>query len=64
MPYGPIQQSVAWYGMRAHVGDTRFFIAREAPSGDQESNEAMLAIGDVAVPPLENLRANTSRGVA
>lgn len=61
-PYGPIQQSVAWYAMRAHVGDTRFFVAREAPSGDQESNEAMLAIGETALPRLEDLRANTSRG--
>lgn len=61
-PYGPIQQSVAWYAMRAHVGDTQFFVAREAPSGDQESNEAMLAIGKIALPPLEDLRANTSRG--
>jgi hypothetical protein len=61
-PYGPIQQSVAWYAMRAHVGSTSFFAAREAPPGDQESNEAMLAIGDVVTPAMENLKANTSRG--
>jgi hypothetical protein len=62
VPYGPIQQSVAWYAMRGHVGDTQFFIAREAPEGDQESNEAMLVIGDVETPALEGLEANTSRG--
>src|SRR3712207_5478677 len=49
-PYGPIQQSVAWYAMRAHVGDTAFFIAREAPPGDQESSDAMLTIGDIEPP--------------
>ena len=62
VPYGPIQQSVAWYALRGHVGDTQFFIAREAPEGDQESNEAMLVIGDVDTPALEGLEANTSRG--
>jgi hypothetical protein len=41
--------------MRAHVGNTHFFIGREAPFGDQESNEAMLAIGEIAVPLLESL---------
>lgn len=61
-PYGPIQQSVAWYAMRAHVGETKFFIAREAPPADQTSNEAMLTIGEVAAPAMEDLQANTSRG--
>lgn len=59
-PYGPIQQSVAWYGMRAHVGGTRFFIAREAPLGDRESNAAMLVVGGSTTPILDDLRANTS----
>lgn len=60
-PYGPIQQSVAWYAMRAHVGETTFFIAREAPSGDHTSNDAMLAIGEISLPALDYLGANTSR---
>lgn len=59
-PYGPIQQTVVWYGMRAHVGDTSFFIAREAPPGDRESGAAMLTVGATAAPPLRNLKANTS----
>lgn len=60
-PRGPIRDSVIWYALRAHVGETKFFIAREAPSGDASTNEAMLIIGDVANPPLEDLKANTSR---
>jgi Protein of unknown function (DUF3732) len=61
-PYGPIQQLVVWYGLRAHVKDTHFFIAREAPPGDQDSNEAMLIVGNVDVPALDELEPNTSRG--
>ena len=62
VPFGPIQQSVAWYALHAHVGDTSFFIAREAPEGDRESNDVMLLVGDVATPPLDELEHNTSRG--
>jgi hypothetical protein len=47
VPFGPIQQTVAWYALHAHVGDTPLFIARQAPPGDHESNEAMLVIGDI-----------------
>ena len=61
VPFGPIQQTVAWYALRAHVGDTRFFIARAAPPGDHESNDAMLLIGDVPTPSLDDLEPNTSR---
>lgn len=62
VPFGPIQQSVAWYALHAHVGDTNLFIAREAPSGDRDSNDAMLLIGDIPTPNLEELEHNTSRG--
>ena len=62
VPFGPIQQTVAWYALHAHVGDTRFFIARAAPPGDRESNEAMLVVGEVATPSLDQLAHNTSRG--
>src|SRR3954454_15530036 len=52
VPFGPIQQTVAWYALHGHVGDTHFFVARAAPSGDHESNDAMLLIGDVPTPAL------------
>jgi Protein of unknown function (DUF3732) len=62
VPFGPIQQSVAWYALHAHVNDTSFFIARKAPEGDHESNDVMLLVGDVSTPPLDELAHNTSRG--
>lgn len=62
VPFGPIQQTVAWYALHAHVGDTRFFIARAAPPGDRESNDAMLVIGNIPTPGLDDLEHNTSRG--
>jgi hypothetical protein len=59
-PRGPIQQSVAWYGMRGHVGETPFFIGRPAPGGDSETNETMLIVGDVPAPPFDGLASNTT----
>ncbi len=61
VPYGPIQKSVAWYAMRAHVGDTAFFVARAAPAADHDSNEAMLVVGDIPAPAIDELKENTSR---
>jgi hypothetical protein len=61
VPFGPIQESVAWYALHAHVGDTSFFVARKAPEGDHESNDVMLLVGDVATPPFDELEHNTSR---
>jgi hypothetical protein len=60
-PHGPIQQSVAWYAMRAHVGDTAFFVARAAPPGEHESNDAMLTIGGIEPRAIGDLQTNTSR---
>lgn len=62
VPFGPIQQTVAWYALHAHVADTHFFIARAAPPGDHESNDAMFLIGDIPTPALDELEHNTSRG--
>jgi Protein of unknown function (DUF3732) len=62
VPFGPIQQAVAWYALHAHVADTHLFIARQAPPGDQHSNDAMLVIGHVPTPSLDELEHNTSRG--
>ncbi len=61
VPFGPIQQTVAWYALHAHVGDTYLFIAREAPPGAHTNNNAMLVIGDIPTPTLEELEHNTSR---
>lgn len=60
-PRGPISESIVWLGLRAHIADTRFVIARPAPAGDSETNDAMLLIGAESIPPLDQLRPNTSR---
>lgn len=62
VPFGPIQQTVAWYALHAHVGATHFLIARKAPPGDHEGNDAMLLIGETPTPALAELEHNTSRG--
>jgi hypothetical protein len=59
-PHGPIQQSVAWYGLRGHVDQTSFFIGRPAPAPNTDTNETMLLLGEGSVPPFEELSANTS----
>jgi hypothetical protein len=61
VPFGPIQQTVSWYALHAHVDGTSFFVARKAPTGDQASNDVMLLVGDVATPTLDDLEHNTSR---
>lgn len=61
VPFGAIQQTVAWYALRAHVGETSFLIAREAPAAGEDSNDAMLVIGDVPAPLFDELRHNTTR---
>lgn len=59
VPAGPIQRSVAWYGLLAHIGETRFFVGRPAPEGD-ETNATMLLIGVEDPPPLSELSENTT----
>jgi hypothetical protein len=61
VPFGPIQQAVAWYGLHAHVGETQFFIARKAPAAGHESNDVMLQIGTTATPAMDELEHNNSR---
>jgi hypothetical protein len=62
VPFGPIQQTVAWYALHGHVGDTAFFVSRAAPPGDHESNDAMLVVGEIPTPSMGDLEHNTSRG--
>ncbi len=60
VPLGPIQNTVAWYGLLAHVGETRFFVGRPAPAHNVSSSRAMLAIGETEIPPFDALEANTN----
>src|SRR3954447_18084898 len=60
VPYGPIQRSVAWYGLLAHIGETRFFIGRPAPEGDATTSAAMLVVGADDAPDFAVLASNTT----
>jgi energy-coupling factor transporter ATP-binding protein EcfA2 len=62
VPLGPIQNTVSWYGLLAHVGDTRFFIGRPAPAHGVTTSQAMLSIGESAIPPFSTLEVNTNVG--
>jgi len=60
VPIGPIQDTVSWYGLLAHVGDTRFFVGRPAPAHGVTTSQAMLSIGESEIPPLSTLHVNTN----
>lgn len=60
VPLGPIQNTVAWYGLLAHVRETRFFIGRPAPAHNVTTSQAMLTIGETEIPPFETLDVNTN----
>jgi hypothetical protein len=61
VPFGTIQQTVAWCGLHAHVGETRFFIARAAPPAGHDSNDAMLVVDPARTPEFNELEHNNSR---
>lgn len=60
VPLGPIQDTVAWYGLLAHVGDTQFFIGRPAPAHGVTTSQVMLSIGESEVPEFAALAANAN----
>lgn len=60
VPLGPIQDTVAWYGLLAHVNDTQFFIGRPAPAHGVTTNQAMLSIGESEAPDAAELEANAN----
>jgi len=60
VPLGPIQDTVAWYGLLAHVGDTQFFIGRPAPPHGVTTSQVMLSIGEINIPELPALEPNAN----
>lgn len=60
VPLGPIQDTVAWYGLLAHVGKTQFFIGRPAPPHGATTSQAMLSIGESAIPEIGALEPNAN----
>ncbi|WP_369252950.1 DUF3732 domain-containing protein [Geodermatophilus amargosae] len=59
-PLGPIQRTVQWYGLLAHVDETSFFIGRPAPPHGATTTRASLVIGQSTVPDMSQLQANIS----
>lgn len=59
-PLGPIQRSVAWYGLLAHVGTTSFFIGRPAPAHGAGTTQVDLKIGATDVPTMATLSPNVN----
>lgn len=61
VPIGAIQNSVAWYGMLAHVGSTPFFVGRPAPKHGATTSQAMLSVGRSTVPKYDKLTVDSNR---
>lgn len=59
-PLGPIQNTVAWYGLAAHVEETYFWIARPAPPHGATTVQAMLSVGQREIPALDSLEINSN----
>lgn len=60
VPLGPIQSTVAWYGLAAHVGQTHFFVARPAPAHGATTSQVVLLIGERNAPPMDTLEVNAN----
>ncbi|MGC0274861.1 DUF3732 domain-containing protein [Pseudactinotalea sp. Z1739] len=60
VPLGPIQDTVAWYGLLGHVGDTTFFVGRPAPAHGSTTAQAMLTIGENEIPAFDALEVNAN----
>lgn len=61
VPRGPIRSRVKWYGLRAHVRSTEFFIGRPAVSPNAKTTTAaMLRARGGPAPSWEELSANTT----
>lgn len=60
VPLGPIQDTVSWYGLLAHVGDTPFFVGRPAPAHGVTTSQAMLSIGETVIPQFAALEVDTN----
>lgn len=60
VPLGPIQDTVKWYGLLAHAGNTSFFIGRPACPHGTKTTHGFISIGATEAPPLSELTHNTN----
>jgi len=60
VPFGPIADTVGWYGMMVRLGDQRLFLGRPAVDGSGDVSAALLLIEPDDVPDFDSLAPNTT----
>ncbi len=60
VPFGPISDTVAWYGLVVRIGESRLFLGRPAADGSGEVSAALLLVEPEDVPSFEALEPNTT----
>jgi hypothetical protein len=60
VPFGPISNTVAWYGLLVQIGTRRLFLGRPAAEGTGEVSAALLLVEPDNVPPFDTLEPNTN----
>lgn len=60
VPFGPISDTVAWYGLTVRIGQNRLFLGRPAADGGAEVSAALLLIEPAGVPAFADLEPNTT----
>jgi hypothetical protein len=60
VPFGPISDTVAWYGMMVRLGDRRLFLGRPAAESAGEVSAALLLVEPDGIPSFDALEPNTT----
>lgn len=60
VPFGPISNTVAWYGLLVRIGMRRLFLGRPAADGAGEVSAALLLVEPDDVPSFGALEPNTT----
>lgn len=60
VPFGPISNTVAWYGLVVRIGTRRLFLGRPAADGAGEVSAALLLVEPEGVPSFDALAPNTT----
>lgn len=60
VPFGPISNAVAWYGLIVRIGTRRLFLGRPAADGAGEVSAALLLVEPEGVPAFDALEPNTT----
>lgn len=60
VPFGPISNTVAWYGLLVAIGTRRLFLGRPAADGAGEVSAALLLVEPEGVPSFNAMVPNTT----